>query len=152
VTPGSIKQIAFVRSEDILQFIAYVAVSGGALCVDVAIYWLLLKVAYFAFLAAAGGYVFGVMTHYILSSRIVFRSRFSKRGVIEEAPTIAKFFAAGASGLVVTAAVVGLLADVLGFHPLFAKFVAAGCSFVVVFLSMRFFVFNQSGPMTARTV
>mgnify|MGYP006915257522 CR=1 FL=1 len=29
-----------------------------------------------AFVAAAGGYVFGVLAHYIMSSRIIFRHRF----------------------------------------------------------------------------
>lgn len=145
-----IKQLVLEHSDDLLQFVAYVAVSGSALLVDVAIYWLLLSVFHFAFMAAAGGYVFGVATHYMLSSRIVFRGRFHKRGVAEEAPTIAKFFAAGASGLLVTAVVVGLLADVLGVHPLLAKFVAAGCSFIVVFLSLRLFVFNGSGATASR--
>ena len=87
--------------------------------------------------------MFGVLAHYMMSSRIIFRHRFDKRGVVEEAPTLAKFFAAGATGLVVTAAVVGVLADLMGFHPMLAKFAAAGCSFIVVFLSLRFFVFNQ---------
>lgn len=140
-----VEQLVAGRGDDVLQFAAYVAVSGGALLVDVAIYWLLLSVLNFAFMAAAGGYMFGVAAHYMLSSRIVFRRRFHKRGVAEEAPTIAKFFAAGASGLLVTSAVVGLLADVFGVHPLVAKFAAAGCSFVVVFLSLRLFVFNGSG-------
>jgi putative flippase GtrA len=111
--------------------------------VDVSIYWLLLKIAQYAFVAAAGGYVCGVLAHYMMSSRLVFRHRFDKRGVVEEAPTVAKFFAAGFSGLVVTSIVVGVLADVMGFHPMFAKVVAAGCSFIVVFLSLKIFVFNQ---------
>ena len=79
-----------------------------------------------------------------MSSRVVFRDRFDKRGVVAEAPAIVKFFAAGFSGLIVTAIIVGLLADAMGFHPLLAKVCAAGCSFTVVFLSLRFFVFNQS--------
>ena len=128
---------------ELLQFAGYVAVSGGAFVVDFAIYWALLSFAKFAFVAAAGGYVCGVLAHYAMSSRIVFRNRFVKRGVADEAPALAKFFAAGASGLVVTAAVVGLLADVMGFHPLLAKCAAAGCSFIVVFLSLRLFVFNH---------
>ncbi len=131
------------HSGELLQFAGYVAVSGCALCVDVSIYWVLLRIAHYAFIAAAGGYVFGVLAHYIMSSRIIFRHRFDKRGVVEEAPTLAKFFAAGASGLVVTAIVVGVLADMMGFHPMFAKIIAAGCSFVVVFLSLRLFVFNH---------
>jgi putative flippase GtrA len=123
------------------ELAGYVAVSGTALCVDFSIYWALLGLTPYAFVAAAGGYVFGVMTHYALSSRIVFRHRFDKRGVVAEAPTVAKFFAAGLAGLTVTAIVVGLIADVMGGHPLMAKIMAAGCSFLTVFTILRLLVF-----------
>ncbi|MEQ1651773.1 MAG: GtrA family protein [Hyphomicrobium sp.] len=139
-----IKVLLAGHSAEVRQFAGYVAVSGAALCVDFSIYWALLSVAHYAFIAAAGGYVCGVLSHYLMSSRVVFRDRFDKRGVVEEAPTVVKFFAAGFSGLIVTALVVGLLADAMGVHPLIAKICAAGCSFTVVFLSLRFFVFNQS--------
>ena len=139
----ALRAAAEKHKSELLQFGGYVAVSGAAFVVDFSIYWSLLRVMKFAFVAAIGGYVCGVLAHYVMSSRIVFRNRFDKRGVAEEAPTLAKFFAAGASGLLVTAAVVGLLADVLGVHPLLAKVAAAGCSFIVVFLSLRLFVFNS---------
>lgn len=144
MTFAAIKHLISENVDELWQFVCYVAVSGCALIVDMSVYWTLLYVAHYAFLAAVGGYICGVLTHYTLSSRIVFRDRFKKRGVVEEAPTVAKFFAAGASGLIVTAVVVGVLADILGFHPLLAKIAAAGCSFTVVFLCMRFFVFG--GP------
>ncbi len=140
----TVKQLLAEHRDEIWQFAGYVAVSGCALCIDVSVYWALLSIAHYAFLAAVGGYICGVFSHYMLSSRVVFSDRFKKRGVVEEAPTVVKFFAAGASGLAVTAAVVGLLADIMGFHPLIAKIAAAGCSFTVVFLCMRLFVFNQN--------
>jgi putative flippase GtrA len=142
MTPESLNRLLDEHGEALVQFAGYFAVSACALCVDVAVYWSMLSVADFAFVAAAAGYVCGVLVHYALSSRIVFRKRLTKRGVVVEAPTLAKFFAAGFFGLIVTAAIVGLMADVIGIHPLLAKFVAAGCSFIVVFLSLRFFVFN----------
>ena len=144
MTLNTVKQQLTEHRDEIRQFAGYVAVSGAALCIDFSVYWALLSVAHYAFLAAVGGYVCGVLSHYMMSSRVVFRDRFDKRGVVEEAPTVVKFFAAGASGLVVTAVVVGLLADVMGVHPLLAKVCAAGCSFTVVFLSLRFFVFNHT--------
>lgn len=140
----TVKQQLAEHRDEIRQFAGYVAVSGAALCIDFSVYWALLSVAQYAFLAAVGGYVCGVLSHYMMSSRVVFRDRFDKRGVVEEAPTVVKFFAAGASGLLVTALVVGVLADVMGVHPLLAKICAAGCSFTVVFLSLRFFVFNHT--------
>lgn len=142
MTIAAVKDLLGEHGGEILQFAGYVAVSAVAFIVDFSVYWALLNVMHFAFAAACGGYVCGVLAHYLMSSRIVFRGRFHKRGVVDEAPTVAKFFAAGASGLLVTAAVVGVLADVMGVHPLLAKVCAAGCSFTVVFLTLRVFVFN----------
>jgi putative flippase GtrA len=137
------KSLLAEHSERIAQFAGYTAVSGGALCVDFSVYWWLLAIAKFAFVAAIGGYVGGVAFHYMASSRVVFSNHFHSRGVIEEAPTIARFFAAGASGLLVTAVIVGLLADIGGVHPLIAKIAASGCSFITVFVALRTFVFNR---------
>lgn len=142
MTPEAIKQLLADHVDELWQFAGYVTVSGAALVVDVSVYWMLLALLPYAFVAAAGGYVCGVLAHYMISSRVVFRDRFNSRGVVVEAPTVAKFFAAGLSGLIVTAAIVGLLADVMGFHPLIAKICAAGCSFIVVFVTLRVFVFN----------
>ena len=126
----------------VLQFAGYVMVSAVALVVDTSVYWILLKPLKLAAKAAVCGYVCGVLTHYTLSSRIVFASRLAARGVKAEAPVLAKFFAAGALGLIVTAVTVGTLADGFGIHPLLAKLCAAGLSFVTVFTTMRVFVFN----------
>ncbi len=139
----SLKSLLTERSEEIAQFAGYTAVSGGALCVDFTIYWLLLPIAKFAFVAAIGGYVCGVLFHYTLSSRVVFADRFQSRGFIEEAPTISRFFVAGATGLLVTTMIVGFLADIGGINPLAAKIIASGCSFVTVFFTLRVFVFNR---------
>jgi putative flippase GtrA len=124
------------------QLAGYALVSGSALVVDVTIYWSLFKALGIAAVAAAGGYMFGVVVHYLLSSRIVFAGRLGARGVAAEAPVLAKFFVAGGLGLAVTVATVGLLADVMGAHALVAKLIAAGLSFVTVFTVLRVFVFN----------
>lgn len=124
-----------------LQFMAYVLVSASALVVDFSLYWLMLKIVRTAALAASFGYVVGVLTHYALSSRIVFKDRLAARGAAAEAPVLAKFFVAGASGLAVTALTVGLLADGLGVSPIVAKICASGLSFVTVFSALRIFVF-----------
>lgn len=126
----------------VLQFAGYAMVSAVALVVDTSVFWFLLSPLQMAAKAAVCGYICGVLTHYSLSSRIVFASRLRARGVKAEAPVIAKFFAAGALGLIVTATTVGILADGLGMPPLLAKFFAAGLSFGTVFTAMRVFVFN----------
>ena len=132
-----------------LQFAGYLAVSGTALAVDVAVYWSLFKSLGIAALAAAGGYVCGVVVHYLLSSRIVFAGRLKARGMVQEAPVLARFFMAGGAGMVITVATVGVLADVLGMHALLAKLIAAGFSFVTVFAVLRMFVFNARPPAAA---
>jgi len=124
------------------QLAGYAFVSGSALAVDVTIYWWLFKALGIATVAAAGGYVFGVLVHYMLSSRIVFAGRFGARGVAAEASVLAKFFVAGGLGLAITVSTVGLLADVMGAHALTAKLIAAGLSFMTVFTVLRVFVFN----------
>lgn len=131
------------------QFAGYVAVSGTALAVDVAVYWSLFKSIRIAAVAAAGGYLFGVLVHYMLSSRVVFASRLGARGVAAEAPVLAKFFAAGGAGMLVTVTTVGVLADILGMHALVAKLMAAGLSFVTVFTVLRAFVFNSPSVRNA---
>ena len=145
---GRLETVAARHTDLIRELSGYIAVSGTALCVDFAIYASLLGLTHFAFIAAAGGYVCGVVTHYALSSRIVFRHRFAKRGLVQEAPTVAKFFGAGLAGLTVTSIVVGVIADAMGGDPLLAKAAAAGCSFLVVFTILRLFVF--SGPRDAQ--
>jgi putative flippase GtrA len=137
------KSFIMRQTEEISQFVGYSAVSAGALCVDFSVYWLLLAFAKFAFLAAIAGYVCGVLFHYVLSSRVVFSHRFQTRGLANEAPTIGRFFLAGATGLVITATIIAILADLGGVHPLIAKLVASGCSFVTVFFTLRVFVFNR---------
>lgn len=132
------------HGRELMQFASYGAVSFGALVIDFAVYWGLLALVPYAFVAAVGGYVCGVVFHYALSSRVVFRSRFHQRGLVAETSALAKFFAAGLLGLLVTAVIVGILADKVGVNPLVAKLFAAGCSFIVVFVALRVFVFKHS--------
>lgn len=128
----------------IRPLLGYGLVSATALAVDFACYVTALRFISVAALASGVGYIAGVITHYALSSRLVFKDRITKRGVTEEMPVLIKFFAAGATGLVITTLIVGVLADVMGFNPILAKFVAAGTSFVAVFLSLNFLVFAQA--------
>ena len=125
----------------LVQFVRYGLVSAVALVVDTSVYWVLLTPLGLAAKAAACGYVCGVFTHYLLSSRLVFADRLAARGVKAETPVLVKFYAAGACGLLVTSVTVGILADGFGVHPLLAKLCAAGLSFVTVFSVMRVFVF-----------
>lgn len=127
-----------------VRFAGYVGVSGAAWLVDMTIYGLLLKPAGIAAIAAIGGYLSGMIAHYTLSSRIVFRDVLVRRGVAAETPVFGKFVLAGVTGLCVTTAIVFLIADVAGFNPVLAKLVATAASFATVFTLLRLMVLRDA--------
>jgi putative flippase GtrA len=134
-------QLAARHRGFLLEVGGYLAVSGIALGVDFALYWLLLGLFAKAFMPAAIGYSVGLVVHYLLASRLVFGARHVKRG-LAETPTFAKYCATGVAGLAMTAAIVGLGTDVLGWSAIGAKVAATGFAFVAVFLMRRYVVFQ----------
>jgi putative flippase GtrA len=125
------------------RFLSYVFVCAVALAVDLSVYRLALPALPLAALAAAVGFFVGNITHYIVSSRLVFNDILTERGYRTEAPVMVKFIAAGCTGFTVTTLIVWLIADVAGYHPFLAKGVAIVFSFVSVFAVMRFFVLGD---------
>jgi putative flippase GtrA len=121
----------------------YLAVSGSALVADVMVYRLALLFLPVAAAAAAVGFIFGVATHYAVSSRVLFNDILTARGGAAEAPVVGQFFLAGFTGLIVTTSVVWLVADVAGYHPMLAKACAACLSFLCVFAVLRAFVLGD---------
>ncbi len=125
----------------IAEATGYLAVSVAALAIDFTVYWLLLGLFTKAFVPAAVGYAIGLVVHYLLASRLVFAARMNGRGIAAETPTFAKYLASGIAGLAMTAAIVWLASDVLGWNALVAKVIAIGFAFVAVFLMRRYLVF-----------
>lgn len=131
------------RGYAVFRLLAYVFVSACALVADVTVYVMVLGHTSTAAIAAAFGFVAGVATHYVVSSRLVFADRLTARGGVVEAPIVARFFIAGATGLMVTPAIVWLIADVAGYHPYVAKAVAVVVSFASVLTVMRLLVLGN---------
>jgi putative flippase GtrA len=129
------------HAELIAEVGGYLAVSVVALGVDFAIYWLLLELFAKAFVPAAVGYAVGLVVHYLLASRLVFAARLKGRGIAEETPTFAKYAVTGIAGLAMTAAIVGIATDILGWNAFWSKVLATGFAFVAVYLMRRYAVF-----------
>lgn len=125
------------------ELIGYVAVSALALGVDFLVYWMLLDIADIAAIPAAIGYMCGLVVHYLLASRLVFVGRLTRHGVAAEAPTFAKYLASGVLGLVLTAGIVGVCAELLDWNPITAKVLATAVAFVAVYLARRYVVFGS---------
>jgi putative flippase GtrA len=121
----------------------YLAVSASALVADVTIYRFALMLLPTAAAAAAVGFVFGVVTHYAVSSRLLFTDILKARGGAAEAPVLGQFFLAGFTGLIVTTSVVWVVADLGGYHPMIAKAGAVTLSFASVFAVLRALVLGN---------
>jgi putative flippase GtrA len=121
----------------------YLAVSAAALVADVTIYRFALMVLPVAAAAAAVGFVFGVVAHYAVSSRVLFTDILKARGGAAEAPVLGQFFLAGFTGLIVTTSVVWVVADLGGYHPMVAKACAVAVSFASVFAVLRALVLGN---------
>lgn len=137
------------RAELVREVIGYVTVSALALGVDFLVYWMLLDLSSIASIPAAIGYLCGLMVHYLLASRFVFVGCVQQHGVAAEAPTFAKYLASGIVGLVLTAGIVGVCAELLDWNPISAKVLATLVSFVAVYLMRRYVVFSGVGQSAA---
>ncbi len=119
-------------------YIRYIAVSGGALGVDLGVYFTGLSIGIAAELAAAIGYLSGVAVHWILSSRLVFDD-VAERGLARTRQK-ALFLTSAFIGLGLTVAIVAL-ATRYGLDPRLAKLVAVAVSFQATYILRRTIVF-----------
>jgi putative flippase GtrA len=119
-------------------YLRYVAVSAGALGVDMGIYLVALQAGIEAAIAAAIGYLCGVAVHWILSSRLVFDD------VAAHGPARTKqkalFLTSAFIGLGLTVGIVAL-ATRFGLDPRLAKLCAIAVSFQTTYLLRRTIVF-----------
>jgi putative flippase GtrA len=123
------------------MFSRYFVASVLALGVDVAtLYLLMLAFAIGPDVAAAGGYLVGVVVHYWASRRFVFSAGWLDHTRLAE---FGAFLATGIGGLLLTFGIVHLLAARLGFPVLAAKGAAVAVSFVVVYLVRASLVFRE---------
>ena len=119
-------------------YIRYIAVSGGALGVDLGSYLIGLSMGIAAALAAAIGYLAGVVVHWILSSRLVFDD-VAESGLARTKQK-ALFLTSAFIGLGLTVAIVAV-ATRSGLDPRVAKLIAVAVSFQTTYILRRTIVF-----------
>jgi putative flippase GtrA len=127
-----------ILANGVPPYLRYIAVSAGALGVDLGVYFVSLHLGLVAALAAAIGYLSGVAVHWILSSRLVFDD-VAERGLARTKQK-ALFLTSAFVGLGLTVGIVAL-ATRLGFDPRLAKLVAVAVSFQTTYLLRRTIVF-----------
>ncbi|MEP5937779.1 MAG: GtrA family protein [Erythrobacter sp.] len=124
-----------------IRFIRYILASVGALVVDFGSFLLMLSSGTNAAIASAFGYSFGILAHWVLSSRTVFQDT-----VAQEARARTKqkalFVVSALVGLVLTATIVGI-ADASGIDARGAKLVAIIVSFSVTYYLRAKVVFSS---------
>lgn len=129
------------RAEVLFEFIRYFGASLAALAVDLATFSIAMRVAGLSWpVAAALGFVLGMVVAYALSVRYVFSKRtLAQRPWLE----FLNFLFIGLMGLVVTQAVLWVTIDRTGLHPEFSKLLAAGITFTFNFVARKLFLFTR---------
>jgi putative flippase GtrA len=120
------------------QLSRYSVVSVVALAADFGVYVALFSAAVAASLAGVAGYAVGMVVHYILSSRFVFKTRGSQKS---ERLRFVEFLVSGLIGITMTGVIIAAATEIFGVAPIAAKVVAAAVSFAAVFAIRRSFVF-----------
>ena len=122
------------------QLSRYTVVSALALGLDLLIYMALVGWGVMAALAGVVGYSSGMILHYALSCRFVFKREMTAK---TETRLFTEFAASGVAGLILTAVIIALAHNWLGLTPFIAKLVAVVVSFSAVFILRRSVVFSS---------
>jgi putative flippase GtrA len=117
----------------------YVAASAASLGLDFALFMGLLQLGVPPALAAAGGYVAGIISHWYLSSRAVFVGQVAGSGPARRHQQ-GLFVLSALVGLTITTAIVGIGAR-MGVDPRIAKGAAILVSFQATYLLRKKVVF-----------
>ncbi|MGB3710660.1 MAG: GtrA family protein [Erythrobacter sp.] len=125
-----------------LRFVRYILVSVGALAVDLGAFLCLLALGAASAPAAATGYMLGIVTHWILSSRAVFHDSVASGGM-GRFQQKALFVGSAIIGLGLTIAIVSL-GSRAGIDPRLSKLFAVAVSFAVTYLLRSAVVFRRS--------
>lgn len=115
----------------------YTVVSAGALALDFAVYLVLTSVGWRASLAGVMGYVQGLLLHFSLSTRFVFKTHCRK----SQMRLFIEFAMSGLVGVGLTAFTIAVATEVLHLGVLAAKLAAVVVSYFAVFFLRRTVVF-----------
>ena len=130
-----------------VRFVRYMLASVGALAVDLGSFLAMLSLGVMAAGASALSYSFGILAHWLLSSRTVFHDTVARRGA-ERTKQKAMFVVSALLGLALTTGIVGG-ADMAGIDPRPAKLVAVGASFMLTWLLRSKLVFREKARTEA---
>lgn len=117
----------------------YLLASIVALAADMGCFLALLRFDVAAVPASLIGYSFGLLVHWLVSSRLVFVEASQTSGTARHKQKLL-FVGSALVGLAITGAIVGL-GHHLGFDPRLAKLAAIGVSFQATYLLRRSVVF-----------
>ncbi len=123
-----------------MTYLRYFGASVASLGVDVAMFLLLCAGGMPPAAAAAAGYCGGIVSHWLISSRLVFADGLRAAGA-ERGRQQLLFLSTALAGLAITIAIVGL-ADVWGLDARLAKLVAIVVSFQATYLLRSKLVFG----------
>lgn len=122
----------------------YLLASVAALGIDMAVFMAITAMGWPPMLSAFAGYATGIMLHWSISIRYVFRTGGDDPQRLTNNVTHGQrfaFFASALLGMGITMAVVGGLTT-LGVHAAAAKSVAIGLSFLTVYAIRKYGVFG----------
>ena len=120
----------------------YVSSSAVALCADTGSFLVFLQLGMAPALAAATGFMLGIMVHWLVSSRVMFADDVASAGPERRRQQVL-FVAAALVGLALTTVIVGG-ASAYAINPRWAKLVAVAVSFITTSGLRHLFVFRQS--------
>jgi len=123
-----------------IRLARYMAASVVALAADMGSFLVLLGIGVFAAGASAAGYCLGILVHWLVSSRKVFRDTLAASGPARTKQKVLFVFSA-LLGLGLTTTIVGA-ADFAGFNPRLAKLVAIVASFALTWVLRNRIVFR----------
>lgn len=122
--------------------IRYGLASVAALAIDMGAFLTLLALHVMPAIASAIGYGFGIVAHWLLSSRKVFADSVAESG-IQRARQKALFVVSALIGLAVTTGIVGVIAALHG-DPRLAKLLAIVVSFTITWMLRKHLVFRAT--------
>jgi putative flippase GtrA len=122
-----------------VTYLRYIAASALALAVDMGLFLAAMALGMQGALAAALGYLAGVVAHWLISSRAVFTGRVAERGSGRRQQQIL-FLGSALVGLALTTAIVGI-GGTFGLDPRLAKLAAIAVSFQVTYFLRQKLVF-----------
>jgi len=125
----------------LVDLLRYGAASAVALIVDAAALLLLVASGVNYLVAAAIGFLSGLVTVYALSVRYVF----DKRRMLRPSQEVAGFLATGLIGILLTQTSMGLLVGLCGVPVGAAKIPTVALVFLFNFLSRRALLFSNAG-------